>query len=400
MEWKMENGRPAPAAAVDVAEASSVTYRVPVGILLGTVECESDFRLGVVSSAGAVGPCQFQPKYAEDYYRYAGFRFDLTSWESIAGMAAIFVFYAKLGAERYGFAGDDLWRFAMLAHRYGQNSEQAKTLQRKGRVDDVERMMWQNGLWYDTPIPEEVPGDPDSPEEPEAPQGPGAPQEPEAPPEPEEPDAPEEPEGGRPAACVAQGAALWAMTKLGSRYSQADRGAADAFDCSSLVARAYAAQGVSWALVGSAIPNSSQEVYSDAFELLWPETYAQIGKTLGGASVLERATQAGDLQFLCTDKSTKRANRITHVTIVVDGEEIVHARSTRYGVRTDPLTLYRGKACALLRYNPEAPLRLGMRGLRVQALQKALNARGAKLDVDGIYGRKTEEAVARYGAAL
>ena len=209
MEWKLENGRPAPAAAVDVAEASSVTYRVPVGILLGTVECESDFRLGVVSSAGAVGPCQFQPKYAEDYYRYAGFRFDLTSWESIAGMAAIFVFYAKLGAERYGFAGDDLWRFAMLAHRYGQNSEQAKTLQRKGRVDDVERMMRQNGLWYDTPIPEEVPGDPDSPEEP------GAPQEPEAPPEPEEPDAPEEPEGGRPAACVAQGAALWAMTKPG-----------------------------------------------------------------------------------------------------------------------------------------------------------------------------------------
>ena len=147
MEWKMENGRPAPAAAVDVAEAASVTYRVPVGILLGTVECESDFRLGVVSSAGAVGPCQFQPKYAEDYYRYAGFRFDLTSWESIAGMAAIFVFYAKLGAERYGFAGDDLWRFAMLAHRYGQNSEQAKTLQRKGRVDDVERMMRQNGAF-------------------------------------------------------------------------------------------------------------------------------------------------------------------------------------------------------------------------------------------------------------
>ena len=33
-------------------------------------------------------------------------------------------------------------------------------------------------------------------------------------------------------------------------------------------------------------------------------------------------------------------------------------------------------------------------------MQKALNARGAKLDVDGIYGRKTEEAVARYGAAL
>ncbi|MGI5884662.1 MAG: peptidoglycan-binding domain-containing protein, partial [Candidatus Spyradocola sp.] len=31
---------------------------------------------------------------------------------------------------------------------------------------------------------------------------------------------------------------------------------------------------------------------------------------------------------------------------------------------------------------------------------KALNALGANLDADGIYGKKTEEAVARYGAAL
>ena len=69
--WKQANGKPAPAAALSVAQAASIEFAVPVGILLGTVERESNFRLGLVSSAGAVGPCQFKPKYAQDYYRYA-----------------------------------------------------------------------------------------------------------------------------------------------------------------------------------------------------------------------------------------------------------------------------------------------------------------------------------------
>ena len=367
MIWKKRNGKAAPAEAVETAARAAAEFAVPVGILLGTVECESDFRLDAVSSAGAVGPCQFLPGYAEDYYRYAGFRFDLESWESIIGMAAVYAYYAKLGQERFGYTGEDGWRYALLSHRYGQNSRQAKTLDTStDRIRDVEGMRRANGLWYE--------------EDDEAEK--------------------EEEKTMLDAEKTAKAAAKWALSKVGCRYSQAERTKKDVFDCSSLVARAYSAQDVSWDLVGSEVPNSTQEVYSDQFLLLWPEDYDDIGKKLGGKDVLKRAAQPGDLQFLCTDSDTTRANRITHVTIVVDGEEIVHARSTRYGVRTDPLTLYRGKACALLRYNPEAPLRLGMRGLRVQALQKALNARGAKLDVDGIYGRKTEEAVARYGAAL
>ena len=364
MIWKKRNGRAAPAEAVETAARAAAEFAVPVGILLGTVECESDFRLDAVSSAGAVGPCQFLPKYAEDYYRYAGFRFDLESWESVAGMAAVYAYYAKLGQERFGYTGEDGWRYALLSHRYGQNSRQAKTLDTStDRIRDVEGMMRANGLWYE--------------EDDEAEK--------------------EEEKTMLDAEKIAKAAAKWALSKVGCRYSQAERTKKDVFDCSSLVARAYSAQGVSWDLVGSEVPNSTQEVYSDQFLLLWPEDYDDIGKTLGGASVLERATQAGDLQFLCTDADTTRSNRITHVTIVVDGEEIVHARSTKYGVRTDPLTLYAGKVCAVARFDPSAPLRRGMRGLRVKALQEPLNEQGAKLETDGILGPATENAADKYG---
>ena len=64
MIWKQADGKAAPAEAVSIAQAASVESSVPVGILLGTVERESNFRLRLVSSAGAVGPCQFKAQYA------------------------------------------------------------------------------------------------------------------------------------------------------------------------------------------------------------------------------------------------------------------------------------------------------------------------------------------------
>lgn len=364
MIWKKRNGRAAPAEAVETAARAAAEFAVPVGILLGTVECESDFRLDAVSSAGAVGPCQFLPGYAEDYYRYAGFRFDLESWESVAGMAAVYAYYAKLGKERFGYTGEDGWRYALLSHRYGQNSRQAKTLDcTTDRIQDVEGMMRANGLWYE--------------EDDEAEK--------------------EEEKTMLDAEKTAKAAAKWALSKVGCRYSQAERTKKDVFDCSSLVARAYSAQGVSWDLVGSEVPNSTQEVYSDQFLLLWPEDYDDIGKTLGGKDVLKKAAQPGDLQFLCTDSDTTRSNRITHVAMVSGKDEIVHARSTKYGVRTDPLTLYAGKVCAVARFDPSAPLRRGMRGLRVKALQEELIAQGADLSADGIFGPATEKAADKYG---
>ena len=358
MIWKQASGKPAPNAALVIAQAASAEFGVPVGILLGTVERESNFRLGLVSSAGAVGPCQFKPQYAEDYYRYAGFSFDLEGWASIRGLAAVYVYYAALGAKRYGFAGDDRWRYALIAHRYGQNSTQAKTLDTTGRVSDVEACMERNGLWYSDVAREDNHFD---------------------------------------AADVAEKAASWAKSKVGCKYSQPQRDKDGIFDCSSLVARAYAAQDVDWSCVGKAIPLSCEEVYSDQFELLWPSDYSRIGKTFGGADVIAKAKQPGDLQYLCTNRKTGRANRITHTSMVVSSSTIVHARGTAYGVRLDDIALYAGKVCALCRYNPNAPLRQGMRGLRVKALQEKLNRLGANLDMDGIYGSKTAAAVRKYG---
>ena len=358
MIWKQADGKAAPNAALVIAQAASAEFSVPVGILLGTVERESNFRLGLVSSAGAVGPCQFKPQYAQDYYRYAGFEFDLEGWASIRGLAAVYVYYAGLATKRYGFAGDDRWRFALIAHRYGQNSTQAKTLDTTGRVRDVEACMERNGLWYSDVTREDKHFD---------------------------------------AADVAAKAASWAKSKVGCKYSQAQRDKPDVYDCSSLVARAYSAQGVDWACVGKEIPLSCEEVYSDQFELLWPADYAKIGKTFGGADVIAKAKQPGDLQFLCTNRKTGRANKITHVTMVASPTTIVHARGTSYGVRLDNIALYKGKVCAVCRYNPGAPLRQGMRGLRVKALQERLNAKGAKLETDGIYGAKTAAAVQKYG---
>lgn len=141
------------------------------------------------------------------------------------------------------------------------------------------------------------------------------------------------------------------------------------------------------------MPLSCYEVYDDDFQLLWPESYAAIGKKFGGSSVIAKVQQPGDLQFLCTEKNSGRANKITYVTMVASSSKIVHARGTAYGVRTDSITHYAGKVCALVRYNPSSDLVLGHRGLRTTAMQKALNDHGADLNGDGEFGAKTLAAL-------
>ncbi len=197
---------------------------------------------------------------------------------------------------------------------------------------------------------------------------------------------------------IAKAARDWAVTKVGCRYSQARRTQENIFDCSSLVARAYSAQGKAW-MYGGRVPLSCNEVYDDDFELLWPATYAEIGKKLGGSSVIAKANQPGDLQFLNTMK-TSRANKITHVTMVASASKIVHARGTAYGVRMDSLTHYAGKVCAVVRYNPACDLVVGHRGYRTAAMQKALNAKAsADLNGDGEFGLKTQAAVKAFQKA-
>ena len=191
---------------------------------------------------------------------------------------------------------------------------------------------------------------------------------------------------------IAADAAAWALSKVGCPYSQEKRNQDGVFDCSSLVARAYAAQGKRWRYGGS-VPRSNQEVYDDDFELLWPEKYSEIGRKFGGADVLERADQPGDLQFLCTDSGTSRLNRITHVAMVADAKNIVHARGKAYGVCVNRISHYAGKVCAVARFNPEGTLRAGMKGWRTLTLQQKLNALDASLETDGEYGSTTAGAV-------
>lgn len=148
MIWKQSGGKPAPEIAVEIAEAAAKEFGVPVGILLGTAERETNFRKGLKSSAGAVGVVQFLPRYKRDYYRYAGFEFELEEWEALRGLAAVYVTYASWGAKRHGLTGADCWRFAVGCHRYGQNSKTTLNMQNK-RVKDIEACMRRNGVWYD-----------------------------------------------------------------------------------------------------------------------------------------------------------------------------------------------------------------------------------------------------------
>ncbi len=190
---------------------------------------------------------------------------------------------------------------------------------------------------------------------------------------------------------TAMAALGWAVSKIGCKYSQAKRTQEGIFDCSSLIARAYSAQGKAWKY-GGRVPISCNEVYDDDFELIWPASYDLIGKKFGGSSAIAKAKQPGDIQFLNT-MSTSRANKITHVTMVASSSKIVHARGTAYGVRKDSITLYAGKVCALIRFNPGCDLVFGHKGNRTAAMQKALNNNGADLTTDGEFGEETQAAL-------
>lgn len=190
---------------------------------------------------------------------------------------------------------------------------------------------------------------------------------------------------------IARSARDWAESMIGCKYSQAKRTQEGIFDCSSLIARAYSAQGKAWKY-GGRVPVSCNEVYDDDFELIWPASYDLIGKKFGGSSVIAKAKLPGDIQFLNT-MSTGRANKITHVTMVASASKIVHARGTAYGVRMDRITLYAGKVCALVRYNPGCDLVLGHKGYRTAAMQKVLNNNGADLTGDGEFGEETLAAL-------
>ena len=191
---------------------------------------------------------------------------------------------------------------------------------------------------------------------------------------------------------TALGAVRYMRSIIGCKYSQEKRLEKNYYDCSSAIARAYMDQGKQWPYRGP-VPISCDLVYDDELRLIWPASYNVIGRIMGGMDTILKAIQPGDIQFICTDSDTTRANRITHVAMVLDEETIGHARGKAYGVCTNTIGKYSGRICAVARYDPAGPLRKEMKGRRTMELQQKLVSLGYRLSVDGDYGSETETAV-------
>lgn len=150
MPWKT-----APSWAIDFAETGNRKYGTPTGVTLAVAQLESSFRPDAINkSSGAVGIMQVLPKYAGDYDRLMASvdpalkGLDLRSQKAVQGLAAVLEYNRRLAVKR-GITGNIApWQWAVVAHRWGQNSEQIRTYQTQQRTLDVERLMRENGYWY------------------------------------------------------------------------------------------------------------------------------------------------------------------------------------------------------------------------------------------------------------
>lgn len=117
-------------------------------------------------------------------------------------------------------------------------------------------------------------------------------------------------------------ASSWAVSKVGCSYSQGNRFGATSFDCSSLMYRVYKPLGIDLAYEGMT-------------------TAAGIAKGLEarGCQIGYGELAMGDLIFY-SFSSNGRYKNITHVAMYIGNGKIVHARSTKYGVRIDDVSLY------------------------------------------------------------
>lgn len=199
---------------------------------------------------------------------------------------------------------------------------------------------------------------------------------------------------------------------IGTDYSQAVRNNIypdGSMDCSSYTAAIWSAAGFPLLNVeGDELRTSYRQVDALGFDLIYPASRAQVGKTLPSPTgLLKSKGQPGDVVFWNFDSSTSRANKITHVgSIDADGKQIIHTANNREKCCRVPLTYGEGKVCAIIRLRedftysalPEIAKPADGTGRapewQVRILQTALNLqRGEKLTVDGDYGSKTEAAV-------
>lgn len=145
---------------------------------------------------------------------------------------------------------------------------------------------------------------------------------------------------------ISEKAIAYAKDKIGYRYSQAERMKENAYDCSSLVFRAYKDAGYHFLHNKDCqgLTSSMYLVQQTDFDILWPSTSRnKLGRQFSSMAELKKQgyrPQAGDVVYFCTQAATTRSNKITHVALVENDKTMIHARSTLYGVRRDTLTLY------------------------------------------------------------
>lgn len=153
---------------------------------------------------------------------------------------------------------------------------------------------------------------------------------------------------------IAEAALDYAISKIGSRYSQEDRMKENVYDCSSLIYRAYKDAGYTYK---TEYNTSMFLVYDTGFDLLYPSSDNAIGKKFTSVASLKKqgyVPRAGDVIYINTISSTTRHNKITHVVMVENETSIVHARSTKYGVCRNSIDLYGSKIVAVTRFIEES----------------------------------------------
>ena len=171
-------------------------------------------------------------------------------------------------------------------------------------------------------------------------------------------------------------------------------------DCSGYVYAAYLAAG--WPLVGSKVASmtSCYEVYADGFDLVYPDSYENIGKRF--AKVEDISLERGDIVFYSFG-TTARKNKITHVAVCYDAGHIIHTANNRNKACIQDISYGDGRIAAVIRLNENAketerPVMQKGAAERTptRRMQALLNFAGAELNCDGIWGTKTDAALKAY----
>lgn len=171
-------------------------------------------------------------------------------------------------------------------------------------------------------------------------------------------------------------------------------------DCSGYVYAAYLAAG--FPLRGKRIQSmtSMYEVYADGFELLFPASYADIGKRFADKGFYKTfAFAPGDLIFYSFGTTT-RPNKITHVAMCYDAGHIIHTANNRDKACIKDISYGDGSIVAVIRLKEGAEemdreqiRKGGKEAILIRRMQCLLNLSGTKLECDGVWGSKTEAAL-------